>query len=324
MREMSKEDLGKMSKEAWGNMPDNRPKHSVAANELETKNVAKAANAARDKAEVEEENDEMLERFTVPDLKRRMDINQNFPVVISALRPEEDGIERFAIAWNRKDYHYIRRSTSSSTEMYIDYPYYCVWRLIYALRKRSDLYTIEPPRARSDICVIAMTPAPRSEATILSTKAFMLTRHVEIPPVPAETSEEIHNEPGVMKRYAGSAKETRADTPHVAPPRVAPPSPAKPMMRTLNDLKAHFPVVWTHDRSRNLYLLDIFGKKLKEDAERRATRPLSPQELTAERRRVEDALREVLIASDAWDVYAPKGDNIRHFAVLQMKSAHKA
>jgi hypothetical protein len=86
---------------------------------------------------------------------------------------------------------------------------------------------------------------------------------------------------------------------------------------------AHFPIVYKHDTTRNLYLIDVFGKKLKEDAERRAGRPLSPPELSAERRRVEHALHEALLASDAWNYYEPKGANKDHFAVLAMKHAHR-
>jgi len=86
---------------------------------------------------------------------------------------------------------------------------------------------------------------------------------------------------------------------------------------------AHYPIVYKHDTVRNIYLLDIYGKKLKEDAERRAGRPLSPSDLAAERRRVEHELHEALLASDAWNYYIPKGANKDHFAVLEMKYAYR-
>jgi len=86
---------------------------------------------------------------------------------------------------------------------------------------------------------------------------------------------------------------------------------------------AHYPIVYKHDTVRNLYLIDIYGKKLKDDAERRAGRPLSPPELSAERRRVEHELHEALLASDAWKYYEPKGANRDHFAVLEMKHAYR-
>jgi hypothetical protein len=97
------------------------------------------------------------------------------------------------------------------------------------------------------------------------------------------------------------------------------------VFHSLNELKAEFPVVWSHDRTRNLYLLDIFGKKVKEHAERRAGRPLrydAPEVLDA-RRRVEHALRAALVASPAWTFYEPKEANSAHFAVLAMHGPHR-
>jgi hypothetical protein len=181
---------------------------------------------------------------------------------------------------------------------------------------------------------------------------FMLTRGVQIPPEPAEPAEARENNAVLafgMKRQA-NLLEAAKKKPTVAagsgvvaaaPPRrnVAPPVPAgtvhsaaggagapshrAPLLRTLKDIMAHFPIVYKHDTTRNLYLIDIFGKKLKEDAERRAGRPLSRDELATERRRVEHALHEALLASDAWNYYEPKGANKDHFAVLAMKHAHR-
>jgi hypothetical protein len=83
--------------------------------------------------------------------------------------------------------------------------------------------------------------------------------------------------------------------------------------------------VWSHDRSRNLYLLDIFGKKVREDAERRLGHPLDPRgpEVAQAMRDVQRDLHNALLASDAWDYYEPRAANSGHFAVLSMRSAHR-
>jgi hypothetical protein len=83
--------------------------------------------------------------------------------------------------------------------------------------------------------------------------------------------------------------------------------------------------VWSHDRSRNLYLLDIFGKKVREDTERRLGHPLDPRgpEVAQAMRDVQRELHKALLASDAWDYYEPRGANSGHFAVLSMRSGHR-
>jgi len=278
-----------------------------------------AAAAAKD--DVEKENREMMydDDYEVPRLDRREDINANFPVVVRTL-DSKDGIKRFGLEWDRRSYHPFHASKSTSWDCYNDFNYYSVWRLIYALRQRPDLYTIEPPRTESELCIIAMTPAPESEAVIRSTQMFMLSRGVQIPAIPPEPPgfNEGHSARIAMAGHT-PAPPSPASPPPASPPPPAPASHALPVLRTLNELKAHFPVVWKHDTERNLYLLDIFGKKLKDDAERRAGHPLSARELEAERRRIERDLSDALRASDAWDAYGPKGSNQHHFAVLAMK-----
>ena len=325
--------------------------------------AAAAGNSIEDPKEVEAENDEMLDAdYVVPNLKLRKDIYGHFPVVLRSIPVGHDHVERFAIEWDRRNFYAMKSRDSTSTECYNDFGYYSVWRMIYALRKRSDQYTVEPPRSKSEVCVLAMHPAPPSESMIHSTRMFMLTRGVHIPPEPPEPAEARENNAVLgfsMKRQAAlleaakkkptavaTAAAATATAAVAAPPRrnVAPPVPAgtvltptpaggaggppshshkAPLLRTLKDIMAHFPIVYKHDTTRNLYLLDIFGKKLKEDAERRAGRPLSRDELSAERRRVEHALHEALLASDAWNYYEPKGANKDHFAVLAMKHAYR-
>jgi len=325
--------------------------------------VAAKNNSIEDPKEVDAENEEMLdEDYVVPNLKLRKDIYGNFPVVLRSIPVGHDHIERYAIEWDRRNF-YAMKQGSTSSDCYNNFGYYSAWRLIYALRKRADQYTVEPPRSKSELCVLAMRPAPPSESVIRSTRMFMLSRGVQIPPEPSEPAEARENnavlersiarQAAMLEAARGRAATTAPAPSHSPSPspastvvhrNVAPPVPAgtvhptggagaprsssssvgrAPVLRTLKDIMAHYPIVYKHDTVRNLYLIDIYGKKLKDDAERRAGRPLSPPELSAERRRVEHELHEALLASDAWKYYEPKGANRDHFAVLEMKHAYR-
>jgi len=353
-------EAGETMKQSWGNLANPHDVKNEATSAKEAADAKVAEKRRAEESEVKKENDKMLEDFKVPDLSRRMDINKNFPVIVQTLRPYGDGVERYGLEWNRREFHSFFDSCGDE-DVREDFEYYTVWRLIYSLRKRSELYTIEPPLSSSQICIIAMAVAPETERVIRSTKMFMLSRGVHIPPTPPDTrsarevnfvpaksylsQEAYENEmyatgkgPKPERAAAAPAKAAATAAPHHAPPAKAAPhhataSPSKgsdpsysgPRLHSLNDIKAHFPVVWSHDRSRNLYLLDIFGKKVREDAERRLGHPLDPRgpEVAQAMRDVQRDLHRALLASDAWDFYEPRGSNSGHFAVLSMRSARR-
>lgn len=387
-------EAGETMKQSWGNLANPHDVKNEATSAKEAENAKVAEKRRAEEQEVKEENDKMLEGFKVPDLSRRMDINKNFPVIVQTLRPYGDRIERYGLEWNRKEFHSFFDSCGDE-DVRADFEYYTVWRLIYSLRKRSELYTIEPPLSSSQICIIAMTVAPETERVIRSTKMFMLSRGVHIPPTPPDTrpahevnfvpaksylsQEAYENEmyatgkgPQGTDRPGGPKPEREGKTAtakvatvvpppappakaaapepaakvaahhaaphhaaphHAAPHHAAPhhaakatdPSYSGPRLHSLNDIKAHFPVVWSHDRSRNLYLLDIFGKKVREDAERRLGHPLDPRgpEVAQAMRDVQRDLHKALLASDAWDYYEPRAANSGHFAVLSMRGGHR-
>ena len=362
-------EAGETMKQSWGNLANPHDVKNEATSAKEAENAKVAEKRRAEEQEVKEENDKMLEGFKVPDLSRRMDINKNFPVIVQTLRPYGDRIERFGLEWNRKEFHSFFDACGDE-DVRADFVYYTVWRLIYSLRKRSELYTIEPPLSSSQICIIAMTVAPETERVIRSTKMFMLSRGVHIPPTPPDTrpAHEVNFVPAKSylsqeayenemyatgkgpkpERAAKTAAPTAAPAAAPAPaakvatvvPPPAPPAKAAaphhaakatdpsysgPRLHSLNDIKAHFPVVWSHDRSRNLYLLDIFGKKVREDAERRLGHPLDPRgpEVAQAMRDIQRDLHRALLASDAWDYYEPRAANSGHFAVLSMRSSHR-
>jgi hypothetical protein len=128
---------------------------------------------------LEDEHKEFLQGYQVPNLKHRMDIYKNFPIILR--KCSDTDVERYAVEWNRTQYECFRQATATSKESHASFDFYAVYRLIYALRMKHGLYKIEPPRSTKEICVLAMQPAPLSEAVIRSTKEFMLSRDVNIP-----------------------------------------------------------------------------------------------------------------------------------------------
>ena len=96
-----------------------------------------------------------------------------------------------------------------------------------------------------------------------------------------------------------------------SPPKAAPRSPVKPVakvhvpvLRRLNDIKEHFPVVWhaVPGRSgKSTYALEIFGKKMREIS-MAVGRDVS-REVTAQ-------LLAALGASNAWHVLPSKGKEL--------------
>ena len=304
----------------WGDIKANDPKANTPKKHVAT------PHPLHDDKKVDKENEEMLEDFKVPDLRLRKDIYTRFPVVLRDF-PSGDGVERYAIEWDSRKYEAARQSADSKDE-YDDFDFYTVWRLIYSLRLKHDLYTIEPPRNSKEICVIAMKPAPVSEAVIRSTQEFMLSRHVNIPQMSssgeaaaaasAAANRAFHaTKAGANKnktRNNGKDKKNNKNNKHNKHnTRRNNINRRVPVVMTLNDLKAMFPVVWNHDRSRNLYLLDIHNMNAKAEAMR-----LGMNE-DMYKKEMGGRLRAVLAASPAWTVYEPKGDNSKYFAVLQMR-----
>jgi len=278
-----------------------------------------------DDKKVDKENEEMLEDFKVPDLRLRKDIYTRFPVVLRDFS-SGDGVERYAIEWDSRKYETARQSADSKDE-YDDFDFYTVWRLIYSLRLKHDLYTIEPPRNSKEICVIAMKPASVSEAVIRSTQEFMLSRRVNIPQM--SSSGEAAAAASAAANHAfhatkAGARKTRnnknngknksrnnKNVKNNKPTRTA--NHRVPVVTTLNELKAMFPVVWNHDRTRNLYLLDIHNMNAKAEAMRLG------MDAETYKKEMSGRLRAVLSASPAWTVYEPRGVNSKYFAVLQMR-----
>ena len=93
--------------------------------------------------------------WTVPDLRLRKGIWENFPVILTAIN-DGDGTDRYAICWNRRKLAEWRDTRAESYAEWLDYEDYCLLRLMYALELNPNKYTIEEARAQDQICVIAM------------------------------------------------------------------------------------------------------------------------------------------------------------------------
>jgi len=295
------------------------------------KEAANRSRAIEDDELVQEENGEMLQDYKVPNLKLRMDICTNFPIIVRKC-PDRD-VERYALEWNRKQYDCFRQTTSTTMESHMHFDYHTVWRLIYSLRLKHTLYKIEAPRSKEEICVIAMQAAPLSEAVIRSTKQFMLFKGVQIPSVKGFPECEALRTPPSAKAKA------KAATPKAATPKAE--APAKhttrhnnhgnhrnhrtrnnrgsgaassiPYVTRISQVEDMFPVKIYYDRDRDYHLVDVDLEKTRRWAEhyRMPLREYGPD--------MERKLIAVLKHSDAWVVYEPKGANDRYIAVLKLR-----
>jgi len=214
-----------------------------------------------------------LENWSMPNLTMRKGIWENFPVVLKQLE-DRNGTERFAIEWHRKHLKEWKDERSASMEEWMEYQAYAEFRLIHALRAHADQYVIEPPRTKDQIVVIAMKSEPRVE-------------------------------PRVEPRAAAS----RAAAPRAAAPRNEGKSHAVeptrgPVLLKLNDIKAHFPVVWHPVDGRagkSTYALELFGKKIREMS------MAVGHDVTEE---VKHQLMNALRASRAWHVLPAVGKEL--------------
>jgi hypothetical protein len=101
------------------------------------------------------EEDDILENWSAPDLTLRKGIWENFPVTLIAI-PSRDGTERYSVMWHRKNLTEWRSEKPDSLEEYMNYQTWCEVRLMAALKQYSHKYTVESARNSNEICVIAM------------------------------------------------------------------------------------------------------------------------------------------------------------------------
>jgi len=265
---------------------------------------------------VAEENDAMLRGFKVPDLAKRSDITAHFPVMLFKADNRADGAKRFYVTLDARRFRHMR-DDEDDEEAQEDYAYYTLWRLIYALRKRSDLYTIERPLAMAYAFTLVMHAAPADDAMTLSTHDFMEKKKLEEPrpAFPSEYENDELNESSVNVKYTrknrrpahhSSAHNSRR---HASSAAAAPALSGRAAVeKEIRELNRKYPVQWTADEDRQLFLLDLFRKKIRETGKQ--TVEEAKEGLLA---RLAELTKEGKLRA-----YEPKGSDSRRDAIVSM------
>lgn len=206
--------------------------------------------------------------WTMPVLKLRRDIWDHFPVTVIPLGSGEDGAERHAVVWHRKNLAMWRAERSEDMHEWMHYEAVQERRLLKALHA-SNRWTVEPAQTADQICIIRMQFAARS----------------------AEEGEETPVAAPAAPVAAAAAPVAAADDGWIPVQKGAPP----PLVR-LNDIKEHFPVVWTEVPSRTrakVYAIEIFGKRARE--------------MGLDLTKTSESLLRALKASPSWRVLRAEG-----------------
>jgi hypothetical protein len=274
---------------------------------------------------VSEENEAMLQGFRVPDLAKRSDITAHFPVMLFKADDRADGAKRFYVALDARRFRDMKEDEDNE-EAQEDYAYYTLWRLVYALRRRSDLYTIERPLAMAYAFTLVMHAAPAEDAMPLSTHDFMEKKKMEEPrpALPSEyENDELNNESSVNVKYT---RKNRRRAHHSAAHNsrrhhasssssAASSSSYEPKLtgraaveKEIRELNRKYPVQWTADEDRQLFLLDLFRKKIRETGKQ--TVEEAKEGLLA---RLAELTKEGKLRA-----YEPKGSDSRRDAIVSM------
>lgn len=208
--------------------------------------------------------------WSMPILCLRKDIWENFPVTVSAM-VTKDGSERYAIRWHHKNFLEARDNVENYLD-YIDFEENTYRRLFKAL-SASRYWTVSEAEGRDDICVIVMNSSSKSDETMFvkPVKSLVLpSKNLddEVASVASSSSEEGWEQVGAKI----------------------------PVLKRLNDIKAHFPVVWRAVEGTKVatYAIELHGKTLKEKG-------LNAKEVKTD-------LLKALRFSTAWTVKDVKSD----------------
>jgi hypothetical protein len=284
-----------MATKSWANIlnEENASKPVVATAATIVKNAIPA--------DVKREEEAMLRGFTVPDLAKRSDITAHFPVML--FKHEDGPVKRFTVTLDGRRFKDMK-ADEKNEEAREDFEYYTLWRLVYALRKRSDLYTIERPPAMAFAFILALKPAPASDAMPLSTHDFMEKKGLEEPRVahPSEYNEVLNNESSVyVKPSHNGRNKTRKNNKPAAGSRAA-------IELEIREINRIVPIVWANDEGRGIFLLDVRRNKLD---------PMRYPSVADAKRKLREVLEERTAACKL-KAYAPKGSDSGHDGVVSM------
>ena len=120
---------------------------------------------------------EPLENWSMPNIRTRKGIWENFPVVLKEI-DEGDGIERYAVEWHKKNLDEWRESRSASFAEWAEYKAFAEYRLLHSLTAHH--YIMEPPRNRDMIVVLNFGPKPPAAAAGPSFNGPKLVKRADI------------------------------------------------------------------------------------------------------------------------------------------------
>lgn len=120
---------------------------------------------------------ERLDNWEVPDLTRRSDIADNFPVVLEPLEPTADGRERFRVMYDEDRLEEWANTRAESNDENAEYAEWVQTRLVFALKQYSYKYRVEsvggPGADHVVIFAMAHQSAPRrGRAAIPTLRSF--------------------------------------------------------------------------------------------------------------------------------------------------------
>jgi len=260
-------------------------------------------------SDVAKEEEAILRGFKVPDLRKRSDITAHFPVMLFKTEDKADGIKRFTVTLDGRRFSDMK-ADEENEDAREDFEYYTLWRLVYSLRKRSDLFTIERPPAMAFAFVLAVKPAPPEDAMPLSTHDFMEKKGIEEPrpAMPNEYNEVLNNESSVNVKYTRRNKGNRRNHTRRNHSSAAPRGSRASVELEIREINRIVPIVWANDEERGIFLLDVRRNKL--DPSRYPSLADAKRKL---REVLEDRTREGKLRA-----YAPKGSDSKHDAVVSM------
>ncbi len=177
--------------------------------------------------------------WCMPVLTLRKHIWENFPVVVKQMN-SKDGREMYAVQWHMKNFQEARDACEHGWQ-YMDFEEDTYRHLMKSLQA-SRSWIVQPAIGREDLCTLVM---PVEEEL----KPFVLP------------SKEVHDTNSVCESVCTESSQESDGWVEVAKK-----GPSVPVLRRLNDIKEHFPVVWSEVAgcTSKTYAVEIFGRKLKE------------------------------------------------------------
>ncbi len=184
---------------------------------------------------IEEDDD-----WIMPIMTLRKHIWENFPVVVKQIESKTGNT--YAVQWHHKNFQEARDACEHGWE-YMDFEDDTYRRLMKALQASRN-WTVQPAAGAEDLCTIVMN-GEEEELLEKPLKPFVLP------------SRQVNDSDSVCSE---SSKESDGWV------EVAKKGPTVPVLRRLNDIKEHFPVVWSEVAgcASKTYAVELFGRKIKE------------------------------------------------------------